>query len=72
MMSELNPTAPATSIGALRFGEQFGIFLGPVVGGILIPAIGFQGSIFTYGAIMVLASLVFQFGVAEPKRFKVL
>ncbi len=72
MMSELNPSAPATSIGALRFGEQFGIFLGPVVGGILIPAIGFQGSIFTYGAIMLLASLVFKFGVAEPNRLKVL
>ena len=71
MMSELNPSAPATSIGAQRFGEQFGIFLGPVVGGILIPTLGYQGSIFTYGAIMILASLVFHLGVAEPKRLKV-
>ena len=72
MMSELNPSAPATSIGAQRFGEQFGIFLGPVAGGILIPALGFQRSIFIYGAIMVLASVVFHLGVAEPKRLKVL
>lgn len=66
MMSELNPAAPATSIGAQRFGEQFGIFLGPVVGGLLIPAMGYQGAIVIYGAIMIVGSIVFQLGVAEP------
>lgn len=70
MMSELNPAAPATSIGAQRFGEQFGIFLGPVIGGILIPALGYQGAIVAYGGIMVLGSIVLQFGVAEPKQLK--
>jgi MFS family permease len=70
MMSELNPKAPATSIGAQRFGEQFGIFLGPIVGGILIPALGYQGAIWLYGVIMILGSLVFQLGVAEPRRIK--
>ena len=68
MMSELNPSAPATSIGAQRFGEQFGIFFGPVAGGLLIPALGYQGAIVAYGAIMIVASIVFQLGVAEPKR----
>ncbi len=70
MMSELNPAAPATSIGAQRFGEQFGIFLGPVIGGILIPVLGYQGAILAYGGIMILGSIVLQFGVAEPKQLK--
>jgi len=68
MMSELNPSAPATSIGAQRFGEQSGIFLGPVIGGLLIPALGYQGAIVAYGAIMIVGSIVFQLGVVEPKR----
>jgi MFS family permease len=68
MMSELNPSAPATSIGAQRFGEQFGIFLGPVIGGLLIPVFGYQGAIMAYGAIMIIGSLVFQIGVAEPRQ----
>ncbi len=70
MMSELNPTAPATSIGAQRFGEQFGIFLGPIIGGLLIPFIGYQGAIMCYGAIMIVAGIIFLFGVPEPKKFK--
>lgn len=70
MMSELNPSAPATSIGAQRFGEQFGIFLGPVAGGLLIPALGYQGAIVAYGVFMIGGSIVFQLGVAEPKRMK--
>ncbi len=70
MMSELNPAAPATSIGIQRFGEQFGIFLGPVIGGILIPVLGYQGAILAYGGIMIIGSIVLQFGVAEPKQLK--
>ncbi len=70
MVSELNPTAPATSIGTQRFGEQSGIFLGPVIGGLLIPVLGYQGAIVTYGGIMITGSIVFQLGVAEPKRMK--
>jgi predicted MFS family arabinose efflux permease len=72
MMSEHNPTAPATSIGAQRFGEQFGIFLGPVVGGFLIPALGYKGAIIFYGGIMIIGSIVFQLRVSEPKRLRVL
>ena len=72
MMSELNPSAPATSIGAQRFGEQFGIFLGPIVGGLLIPLLGYQGAIIVYGGIMIIGGIVFQLGVSEPKRLKVL
>ncbi len=71
MMSELNPTAPATSIGAQRFGEQFGIFLGPVIGGLLIPVLGYKGAILSYGVIMVAGSVVFPLEVPEPKRLKV-
>lgn len=70
--SELNPSAPATSIGAQRFGEQFGIFLGPIVGGFLILVLGYQGAIIVYGGIMIIGSIVFQLGVSEPKRLKVL
>jgi len=70
MMSELNPSAPATSIGTQRFGEQFGIFLGPVIGGLLIPDLGYERAIVAYGVIMIAGSIVFQLGVAEPKKMK--
>jgi MFS family permease len=72
MMSELNPTAPATSMGALGFGQQSGVFLGPVIGGLLIPSLGYQGAIITYGVIMIAGSIVLQLGVSEPKRLRVL
>lgn len=67
LMSELHPAAPATSIGAQRFGEQCGIFLGPVVGGILLPVFGYQQAIIAYGIIMMAGSIIFNWGVTEPK-----
>ncbi|GEM_PF-2178495 len=67
LMAELYPRAPATSIGVQRFGEQCGIFLGPVVGGILLPTFGYQQATIVYGIIMIGGSIIFHWGVAEPK-----
>lgn len=70
MMSELHPASPATAIGVQGFGQQLGIFLGPIVGGIFISALGYQGAVITYGAIMIIGGLVFLLNVSEPRRIK--
>lgn len=71
LMAELYPVAPATSIGTQRFGEQCGIFGGPVIGGLLLSACGYKTAIMSYGIIMIAGSIIFQWGVTEPKIKKV-
>lgn len=68
LLAELNPSAPATSIGAQRFGEQGGIFLGPIGGGMLLSIFSYQQAIVVYGIIMIGGSIIFHWGVSEPKH----
>jgi MFS family permease len=70
LASELVPRAPATAISLQKSSEQLGIFVGPVVGGALISALGYSSAIIGYGAFVILGSLIFLVGVNEPERSK--
>ena len=67
LVSELVPGAPATAISLQKSSEQLGIFVGPIVGGALIMALGYSSAIIGYGAFAILGSLIFLAGVNEPE-----
>lgn len=67
LASELVPWAPATAISVQKSSEQLGLFIGPVVGGVLIATVGYTNALVGYAIIAILGSLIFLVGVTEPE-----
>ncbi len=66
LAAELLPEAPTSSIALQNSAEMLGIFVGPIVGGLLLDAFSFSTALVVYGAVTIVGSLVFQFNVPEP------
>ena len=70
LIAESAPETPASAMGVGKSAEQLGLFFGPIVGGTLIPTLGFTNSILLYAAITMTGSLIFIIGVPEPLLLK--
>ncbi len=65
LAAELAPGLAATAMSAVKASEQLGLFIGPMIGGILVAALGFNQAMVIYALIAIGGSLIFLFGVAE-------
>ena len=68
LAAELLPEAPTSSIALQNSAEMLGIFVGPIIGGLILSAFGFSVALVTYGVITIAGSLIFQLSVPEPGR----
>lgn len=70
LIAESAPETPAAAMGIGKSAEQLGLFVGPMVGGTLIPNLGFNSTMLLYAAITMAGSLIFIIGVSEPLLLK--
>ncbi len=70
LIAESAPETPAAAMGLGKSSEQLGLFIGPMVGGVLIPILGFKGAMLIYAFITVMGSIIFIIGVSEPLLLK--
>lgn len=70
-IAESAPERPAAAMGMAKSVEQLGLFVGPMIGGVLIPAFGFPSAMVFYAAVTIAGSLIFIVGLSEPKWLKV-
>lgn len=70
LISESAPKMPAAAMGIGKSAEALGLFVGPMVGGILIPHLGFNSTMLLYAAITIAGSLIFIIEVPEPLSLK--
>jgi MFS family permease len=67
LVAELAPRLPATAMALQKASEQFGLFVGPMIGGILIPILGFSHAMVVYAAIAICGSFMFLSSVVERR-----
>lgn len=70
LIAESAPETPAAAMGMGKSAEQLGLFVGPMIGGALVPVLGFIGAMLLYAAITMVGSLIFIFAVSEPLVLK--
>jgi predicted MFS family arabinose efflux permease len=70
LIAESAAETPAAAMGVGKSAEQLGLFVGPIVGGILIPHLGFSNAMLLYAAMTMAGSLIFIMGVPEPLSLK--
>ncbi len=68
MVTELLPKAPASAMALLRSGEMTGMFVGPMIGGVIISLTNYSTAMLAYAIITMVGSVIFLFTVREPKR----
>jgi MFS family permease len=66
LIAESAPETPGAAMGIGKAAEQMGLFVGPILGGTLIPLLGFTNAMLFYAAITVVGSLIFVAVVSEP------
>ncbi len=66
MVCELLPESPASAMALQRSAENLGIFVGPILGGLILSISGFSTALIAYAAITIVGSLIFLLGVREP------
>jgi predicted MFS family arabinose efflux permease len=66
LVAELMPDAAGTAMGFQKSSEQLGIFVGPVVAGMLMSALDASYALIGAGVVMIVGSLLFLIFVREP------
>ena len=70
LIAESAPETPAAAMGMAKSAEQLGLFVGPIIGGVLIPGLGFKSAMVLYAVITIVGSLIFMSVVSEPVLLK--
>jgi predicted MFS family arabinose efflux permease len=66
LIAESAPETPAAAMGMGKSAEQLGLFVGPIVGGILVSFSGFTSAMVLYAVITIVGSLLFLAASPEP------